>query len=116
MEAKRQQEDYSEIAFDKFSGIIRLWTIRSKTMKKLLLTLIVASVFAMRTQVESKDLVKPDLRCTTEASAKNLQDLMGVSAWNFQIHLSSLTNGFFINMETKKEGEPVKTILSKVLD
>ena len=84
-------------------------------MKQFLLGIIFLSL-AISTQAEFTDttngaVIYSAITClTNEASTKDLQDAMGINAYHFNVHRSSLTNSIFVYMEIKIDGEPTKTV------
>ena len=78
--------------------------------------------FAARTRAELNDVVEGTViysavTCATnEASAKELQDAIGIQVWKFKVHRSGLTNGLAVYVEIRTEGRPVRTAAQMQLD
>lgn len=87
-----------------------------KIMKRLFLVIIFAAAFAARSRAELHDVVEGSIihsavTClTNEASAKDLQDAIGIATYNFRVRRSSLTNGLSVYVEIKIDGQPTKTV------
>jgi hypothetical protein len=90
-------------------------------MKHIFLGIIFLS-FAINTQAEFIDItngavIYSAITCpTNDASTKDLQDAMGIYAYHFNVHRSSLTNGLSVYVEIKIDGKLTKTICESRAD
>ena len=72
--------------------------------------------FAFNTQAEFTDItngavIHSAITCpTNDASTKDIQDALGINAYHFNVHRSSLTNGLSVFVEININGKPTKTV------
>jgi hypothetical protein len=91
-------------------------------MKRLLCLAAIASTLLTRATAQSKDAVSvtnhfPEVAgITNELSSKDLQDILGIWSWKFNVRLASPTNGVRVSIELRREGEKPQTLSQEILD
>jgi len=91
-------------------------------MKRLLFLAAIASTLLTRATAQSKDSAIMNnhfnhvVGSTNELSTKDLQDILGIKSWNFNVRLASPTNGVTVSLQVKREGEKPQTIFRQMLD
>jgi hypothetical protein len=89
-------------------------------MKRVFSVAVIASTLIFHAAAQTKDLVAMTnhfvVGNTNELSTKDLQDILQIKSWNFDVHLAGETNGVTVSLEIKKEGEKAQTVFKEILD